>query len=101
MDGTRLVLDEEFLYDDGERANRTWTIDRLESASDGILNYSGRAADVKATALQLKQAAKELFDTQKNRNGNATKLSTPTRDFLNTINKLPAGQLADVLTGTL
>ena len=62
---------------------------------------SANDADVKATALQLKQAAKELFDTQKNRNGNATKLSTPTRDFLNTINKLPAGQLADVLTGTL
>ena len=32
LDGNRLVLDEEFLYDDGERANRTWTIDRLESA---------------------------------------------------------------------
>ena len=50
LDGNRLVLDEEFLYDDGERASRTWTIDRLVSSSDGTVNYSGRAADVKAAA---------------------------------------------------
>ena len=50
LDGNRLVLDEEFLYDDGERASRTWTIDRLKSASDGTVSYSGRAADVKAAA---------------------------------------------------
>ena len=50
LDGNRLVLDEEFLYDDGERASRTWTIDRLGSASDGTVSYSGRAADVKAAA---------------------------------------------------
>ena len=29
LDGNRLVLDEEFLYDDGERASRVWTIDRV------------------------------------------------------------------------
>ena len=50
LEGRRLVLTEEFLYDNGERASRTWTIDRLESASGGVLNYSGRAADVQATA---------------------------------------------------
>ena len=50
LDGNRLVLNEEFLYDDGERASRSWTIDRLGSASDGAVNYTGRAADVKATA---------------------------------------------------
>ena len=46
----RLVLDEEFLYDDGERASRIWTIDRLGSAKDGTVSYSGRAADVKVAA---------------------------------------------------
>ena len=50
LDGSRLVLDEEFLYDDGERASRIWTIDRLGSAKDGVVSYSGRAADVKAAA---------------------------------------------------
>ena len=50
FDGNRLVLNEEFLYDDGERASRTWTIDRVGLASDGTVNYSGRSADVKAAA---------------------------------------------------
>ena len=50
LDGSRLVLDEEFLYDDGERASRIWTIDRLGSAKDGTVSYSGRAADVKVAA---------------------------------------------------
>ena len=50
LDDSRLVLDEEFLYDDGERASRIWTIDRLGSAKDGTVSYSGRAADVKAAA---------------------------------------------------
>ncbi len=47
---SRLVLDEEFLYDDGERASRIWTIDRLGLAEDGTVSYSGRAADVKVAA---------------------------------------------------
>ena len=50
LDDSRLVLDEEFLYDDGERASRIWTIDRLGSAKDGTVSYSGRAADVKVAA---------------------------------------------------
>ena len=56
---------------------------------------------VKASALRLKETAQELFDTQKSRNGVATKLGAPTREFLNTISNLPPGRLADVLTGTL
>jgi hypothetical protein len=49
-DGNQLILDEDFLYDDGERANRTWTIDRQQDfGKDGIL-YEGRAADVEAVA---------------------------------------------------
>jgi len=64
LDGNRLVLDEEFLYDDGERASRTWTIDRLGSASDGTVSYSGRAADVKAAAhgLQAGSALNWQYD---------------------------------------
>jgi len=42
LDGNRLVLDEEFLYDDGERASRTWTIDRLGTGTNGIVMYQGR-----------------------------------------------------------
>ena len=56
---------------------------------------------VKASALRLKETAQELFDTQKSRNGAATKLGAPTREFLNTMSNLPPGRLADVLTGTL
>ena len=64
LDGNRLVLDEEFLYDDGERASRTWTIDRLGPASDGTVHYTGRAADVKAAAqgLQVGNALNWRYD---------------------------------------
>ena len=57
--GNRLVLDEEFLYDDGERARRTWTIDRLGRSANGAVTYQGRAADVKAAASG-KQAGNAL-----------------------------------------
>ena len=50
FDGDKLILNEEFLYDDGERASRTWTIDQLGSVSDGTVSYTGYAADVKAAA---------------------------------------------------
>ena len=40
-DQSQLVLDESFLYDDGETENRVWTIDIL---GDG--KYEGRADDV-------------------------------------------------------
>lgn len=40
-DGKELVLDERFLYDDGERDRRIWTI---RSAGNG--RYTGTAADV-------------------------------------------------------
>ena len=64
LDGNRLVLDEEFLYDDGERASRTWTIDRLGSASDGTVHYNGRAADVQAAAqgVQVGNALNWRYD---------------------------------------
>ena len=64
LDGNRLVLDEEFLYDDGERASRRWTIDRLESASDGTVTYTGRAADANAAAqgMQIGNALNWQYD---------------------------------------
>ena len=49
-DGNKLVLDEEFLYDDGEHATRTWTIDRLKRDASETVTYQGKAADVKAAA---------------------------------------------------
>lgn len=45
VDGDRLILDEDFLYADGERANRVWTIRQV---GDGV--YEGTAADVIGTA---------------------------------------------------
>ncbi len=41
VDGDRLVLEEDFLYDDGERSRRVWTIERT-----GDKTYRGRADDV-------------------------------------------------------
>jgi uncharacterized protein YceK len=41
VDGDTLVLEEDFLYADGERQQRTWTITR-----SGEDTYTGRAADV-------------------------------------------------------
>lgn len=45
MDGDILVLDEQFLYDDGERDQRVW---RLEIGEDG--RYTGSAGDVIGSA---------------------------------------------------
>ncbi len=40
-DSGNLVLDEDFLFNDGEKQKRIWTISRLDQSS-----YSGRAGDV-------------------------------------------------------
>jgi hypothetical protein len=45
----RLILDEQFLYDDGEQAQRIWTITASQT-DDGITVYNGRADDVTGTA---------------------------------------------------
>lgn len=50
LDGRKLILDEDFLYDDGERASRTWVIDSLGRGANGIFLYEGQAADVNGTA---------------------------------------------------
>ncbi|MBN2646416.1 MAG: DUF3833 domain-containing protein [Thiotrichales bacterium] len=46
--GQQLELDEHFVYDDGEKQRRVWTIDDL-----GKGQYSGRAADVIGEAKGL------------------------------------------------
>lgn len=50
LDGNKLTLAEEFLYDDGERAARTWVIENLGQSKNGEINYSGSASDVTGTA---------------------------------------------------
>lgn len=45
IDGGDLILDEQFLFDDGERLARVWTISRT-----GPHTYDGRAGDVIGTA---------------------------------------------------
>ena len=44
------MLDETFLYEDGEKASRIWTIDNLGRAEDGSFRYQGRADDVEGQA---------------------------------------------------
>ena len=50
VSGNRLVLDEQFLYEDGEKAQRVWTIDKLDSGDDGTVRYEGQASDVEGRA---------------------------------------------------
>ena len=49
VEGDTLTLAEDFLYDDGERAERIWVIRQLATA-DGYLHYEGTAADVSGKA---------------------------------------------------
>ena len=46
VNGDTLTLDEQFLYDDGERSSRVWTITNLGQQPDGSISYRGVAADV-------------------------------------------------------
>ena len=50
VSGNRLVLDEKFLYEDGEKAQRVWTIDKLDNGDDGTVRYEGQASDVEGRA---------------------------------------------------
>lgn len=50
VEGETLTLAEEFLYDDGERADRTWSISKTGIGPDGASMYAGRAGDVSGTA---------------------------------------------------
>jgi len=50
VEGDTLTLEEDFLYDDGERADRTWVIRRAGIEDDGSVRYEGSAADVSGTA---------------------------------------------------
>ena len=50
VEGDTLTLVEDFLYDDGERADRTWVIRKTGTDERGIASYEGNAADVSGTA---------------------------------------------------
>lgn len=50
VSGNRLILDEQFLYEDGEKAQRIWTINKLNSGDDGTALYQGQASDVNGRA---------------------------------------------------
>lgn len=50
VEGATLTLDEDFLYDDGERASRLWSITNTGVGDDGLTRYSGTAADIDGTA---------------------------------------------------
>ena len=50
VEGDTLTLVEDFLYDDGERADRTWVIRRTGTDDRVIVSYEGTAADVTGTA---------------------------------------------------
>ncbi|HCV89458.1 MAG TPA: DUF3833 domain-containing protein, partial [Alphaproteobacteria bacterium] len=41
VEGDTLTLVEDFLYDDGERADRTWVIRRTGTDDRGIVSYEG------------------------------------------------------------
>ena len=43
-----LTLDEDFLYDDGEQANRVWTINKITDKNEVI--YQGQADDIEGKA---------------------------------------------------
>jgi hypothetical protein len=46
VNGNTLILDEHFLYDDGETDHRVWTITNLGMPDAGLIRYEGAAADV-------------------------------------------------------
>ena len=50
VEGDTLTLAEDFLYDDGERAERTWVIRNTGVEADGSVRYEGIAADVSGSA---------------------------------------------------
>ena len=50
VEGNILTLDEDFLYDDGEKANRVWTITNDGQTDNGLTQYSGAAADINGEA---------------------------------------------------
>ena len=48
--GSQLVLNETFLYEDGKKEQRIWTIDNLGLAEDGTTRYRGKAGDIEGDA---------------------------------------------------
>ena len=74
--GNRLVLNEQFLYEDGEAATRIWTIDKLGPDSDGSIRYQGTAADIEgfATGRIAGNGLNWAYDVSLTMGGTATKV---------------------------
>ena len=51
IDNKTLTLDEDFLYDDGEKAKRIWTIKKQIDSNDNKVSYVGNADDVEGKAF--------------------------------------------------
>ena len=50
MDTEGLILDERFIYDDGETARRVWTIQNKGVDDAGLVHYQGQAEDIDGVA---------------------------------------------------
>ena len=74
--GNRLVLNEQFLYEDGEAATRIWTIDNLGPDADGSIRYQGTAADIEgvATGRIAGNGLNWAYDVSLTMGGTATKV---------------------------
>ena len=51
IDNKTLTLDEDFLYDDGEKAKRIWKIKKQIDSNDNKVSYVGNADDVEGKAF--------------------------------------------------
>jgi len=70
-----LILDEKFLYDDGEKASRIWKI-KKEVSSNNLIKYSGSAKDIEgsATGTASGNALNWSYDIYLNMKGNNLKV---------------------------
>ncbi len=70
-----LILDEKFIYDDGEKASRVWTI-KKEKLSNKLTKYSGSAKDIEgyAKGTASGNALNWSYDIYLNMKGNNLKV---------------------------
>ena len=51
VDADGLILDERFIYEDGETARRVWTIQNRGVDETGLMRYQGQADDIDGVAI--------------------------------------------------
>ena len=70
-----LILDEKFIYDDGEKDTRIWTI-KKEKTNNDIIKYSGSAKDIQGNAKGTAKgnALNWTYDIYLNMKGNNLKV---------------------------